>query len=1386
MAASLQSPMLHPPTKKTDDVDFASSFRAYIATVYQDDPDKYTQEIGTLNRFRQDTRGAGKDLTGRDILYRYYGQLELLDLRFPVDEKHVKVLFTWYDAFSQKSISQHSVAYEKACTIFNIAAVVSAVGALQNRFESSGLKTAFNYFQAAAGLFMYINDNFLHAPSVDMSRDSVKCLADLMLGQAQECFIEKVLGERKSGALVAKLAAQAAHQYGNVVDVMCSEAIKSQWDKPWVDLVKIKAKYFLGVSLYHKSMQCEADAQYGENVAYLTQAETVAKEANKMATSFSSSYPAFTTAVTTGSSSSSSSSGHTTAAAAALVEATKTSLNLITDRKNTAIKDNEMIYHASVPKIETLAPVEKLNAVKTLSFADICTNGQADIPKIIGPDIFQKLVPLSVHESASLYSEEKAKLLRGEQAKAETADDDLQATIASLDLMATIDKLKQHSKKKDPFPDEIRQWSEEVRRVEGESPTQTLINKLNDTKMQVKEALDAAGFLLDKEQAEFSSMQQKYGNEWAQSPSHPHTSRMREDLKTHRTNFERADVTDTALFTTWSQTEPTLHNLKLAPGELQSAVLASMEHISSVGNLIDSDGFSALDEQVLIEKIEGIMQRLRGLKKERAELVDELKGKIMSDDITSLLLLNRGREKNVFETELAKFRPLQSRLGSNLSTNRHLLQELSTEFGNLKETSQTLQTMSTAQQRREQIVSEFQTAFSAWRESRTALQRGLDFYIKLQDMTESLKRGVTDFCNKRGQERQELVSRAEQALAGKRAGEVRGMLEKLSLNTGNVPTASSPLPTMLNSGLSSASLGGAAPAILPANSPGVNTDLHAAPGMMSPPPGPPAHTTSTLPSASAPNLPPQTHYAQPSAPDHRGSFSSASGSMASPPPTQGHNYFGAPPSQQPVTFQHAPQTQTPMQSQHIQQQQYVPQAALQRQNTEPIAQQSQPGYQPAATAHQHVVQSPGPMQPLVAPPPQAQQSQHVSSPPSSSTSASYQPSGPVLTPQQSFGAPQSQAQPGYPTSQPPTSGVQQHAYQPSGAGPVPQQQQAYESSMNQPPTPGLQQSHYQTPYGSAQAYSAPPQQHGYHSQPSQPPAASTPHQQPPYSVPPTSGASYQQQSQAPQQQQHYPQAPGQSYQNVSSTAPQQAYSLASATQPSYAAPLAQPQAQQPYAARPPTPSSAPYQQQQQQYGGYPQGAPTHTPQQGYAPQFTPPAAQFPPQQVPSYGGRDSAKDAYKPPALPPKLPAKPANAGTPSGSYGPGPGAPASGYQQIPPRPAVERQWSQTGGYPQQGYPPQQPPPQQGYGAPPPAQMGYPPQQQPAAYVSQPQPQPPQPYGYPPQSYAPASGGQPAYQGYPPQHQQPQPQMPYQQGYPQPGYPPNPQQGQGYRGNLLD
>ena len=93
----VQAPMLSAPLKQTSEIDWVDPLKSYIRMTYGDDPNKYSEECATLNRLRQDMRGAGADsASGRDLLYRYYGQLELLDLRFPVDENHIKISFTWF------------------------------------------------------------------------------------------------------------------------------------------------------------------------------------------------------------------------------------------------------------------------------------------------------------------------------------------------------------------------------------------------------------------------------------------------------------------------------------------------------------------------------------------------------------------------------------------------------------------------------------------------------------------------------------------------------------------------------------------------------------------------------------------------------------------------------------------------------------------------------------------------------------------------------------------------------------------------------------------------------------------------------------------------------------------------------------------------------------------------------------------------------------------------------------------------------------------------------------------------------------------------------------------------------------------------------------------
>ncbi|KAI8883650.1 BRO1-domain-containing protein, partial [Backusella circina FSU 941] len=486
--ATPQIPFISAPFKKTDDVDWVHPLKKHIARFYQDDPEKYSEETQSFNRLRQDIRGAGKDLTGRDLLYRYFGQLELLDLRFPVDEKHVKVLFNWYDAFNNRAVSQYSLAFEKASVIFNVASTLSAIASSQNRAEADGRKRAFHYFQASAGMFQYINDNFLHAPSEDLSRETVNMLSELMLAQAHECFLESSIREKKKDGLIAKLASHAAWVYGNLVDSHGDANHRGVGiDKSWLIICQVKQKYYTALAQEHKASACAAEQKYGECTSRYAAAESAAKEASKLAASISNTNLANGTVPPDTSTS--------------LQELSKSLTATCTEKLNTATRDNDMIYHETVPQESVLTPIDRLKAVKVIPITELY--GPDELKKVIGADLFSRLIPISVHESASLYSEEKAKLLRLENERCDIAKAELNASLDYMKLPGSLFKFKQQQQQQkssanslDEYaspPSEVRQWSSQIVEEEQRTPIGDLLNSLTTLRSRARQTLEEAG-----------------------------------------------------------------------------------------------------------------------------------------------------------------------------------------------------------------------------------------------------------------------------------------------------------------------------------------------------------------------------------------------------------------------------------------------------------------------------------------------------------------------------------------------------------------------------------------------------------------------------------------------------------------------------------------------------------------------------------------------------------------------------------------------------------------------------------------------------------------------------------------------------------------------------
>lgn len=134
------------------------------------------------------------------------------------------------------------------------------------------LKAAYSAFQKAAGIFSYIKENFMHAPSDDMSVDAVAAFSKLMLAQAQEAFLLKYLdsGATLKDSLCSKLAQSAANLYGGVRELTIRiEFFPSEQD----DYCKIKQLYYDSLAYYYNSKVESDNEEYGNALANLKAAE---------------------------------------------------------------------------------------------------------------------------------------------------------------------------------------------------------------------------------------------------------------------------------------------------------------------------------------------------------------------------------------------------------------------------------------------------------------------------------------------------------------------------------------------------------------------------------------------------------------------------------------------------------------------------------------------------------------------------------------------------------------------------------------------------------------------------------------------------------------------------------------------------------------------------------------------------------------------------------------------------------------------------------------------------------------------------------------------------------------------------------------------------------
>ena len=279
---------------------------------------------------------------------------------------------------------------------------------------------------------------------------------------------------------------------------------------------------------------------------------------------------------------------------------------------------------------------------------------------------------------------------------------------------------------------------------------------------------------------------------------------MRADIKSYRDTVGEAGNSDAQLFSTARQYEGDFEEMRNA-GEQGEADVLYQQALFKAGSgskgrsrsgdeqtLLDEDyeegGFSVADQ---IAKVEDLLRKLNLVKRERMQVLKDLKEKVHTDDISNVLILNKkaiaNQENQLFQAELEKFRSHQNRLISTVHKQASLLKDLTRTFGDLlqdKRVRSDQQRYDAMQKSKNSVMNKYRRVFNAHEDLIQGLMRAQGFYTEMKESVDSLEKNVESFVSNRRAEGAQLLHSIEQTKSssadGQAAAEQKRMQELMN------------------------------------------------------------------------------------------------------------------------------------------------------------------------------------------------------------------------------------------------------------------------------------------------------------------------------------------------------------------------------------------------------------------------------------------------------------------------------------------------------------------------------------------------------------------------------------------------------------------------------
>ncbi|XP_054720736.1 tyrosine-protein phosphatase non-receptor type 23-like [Uloborus diversus] len=752
MEAVPRLPMLSCDLKiSPSNTEFGSALKKYIRDYYHEDPESYAKEIKEFETLRLNAIKAPMDFTGCSILKRYYSQLHKLQSRFPMtDDGAACVPFMWTDIYSGVAYNITDIEYEEACILYNIGALHSKLGTMDSRCNPEGMKIACTHFQCAAWAFQHLRDTYPQPKGSDMSHDLLTFFINIMLAQAQECILEKSMLDSRKSSITAKIAAQVVDYYKCALGIMVSgspstdtgsilDIVGSKIFKSWKKFIEFKIAYYSSISHLYMGNQAEENEKWGERVSWFQSAFEHLSEAFKIAKGIDRDD---------------------------LNEPLTFTMDVIGGKHNSSKKENEFVYHEKVPAISSLPELKGASLVKGIPFS-------ITDPDVSGVDIFGRLVPMEAHEASSLYSEEKAKILRSVSERIKGKNEELMAYLSSLQLESSSS-----------FDNEEKIPQELLEKCAALSVRPTAISDLSDLMAEllkaskdVETALKNSSVIISEEEQKELKHQETFGK---RGPSMLIVELKKECSKYEEAHKKAVDSNNTL------QAAVNIHLGNL------TKLTASLEELAE--SLPSLASIKTPENVQIMEQFNHLIAKVDEMQKQRQYLEQQLRNALLADDITKRLVTMDKKEdlQHTFDEELKKHNEILTYLDQNLTAQDNILCALTEANAHYADTRKAI---AEVKHRRNDMVKSLISSFDAYDDLVAKAKTGLEFYKKLQENVSRLFTRVRSVTKVQDEERSQITE------AELRKGSRVSTLPNMPPTEQHVPKLKDYLPYMTNRGV---------------------------------------------------------------------------------------------------------------------------------------------------------------------------------------------------------------------------------------------------------------------------------------------------------------------------------------------------------------------------------------------------------------------------------------------------------------------------------------------------------------------------------------------------------------------------------------------------------